>query len=366
MAKEIKILLTGGHAATTGLAVIEEIKKRYPSAEISWVGSKYAVSGSGALTLEYKIYPSIGVKFYEINAGKLQTKFTRYTILHFLKIPIGFFQGLYLILKIKPKVIFSLGGFASFPIVFWGSAFNIPVIIHEQTVAAGRASIFSSFIVNKIALARVESAKYFPRWKVIVTGNPLMPNILSVKPITLRAIGPTGRRPFNLLVVGGSRGSEFINEEIIKIVSELSKKYKIIHITGERNFDKYKNHKTLNYQPISFVDPREMYKYYQKADIIIARSGANTVSEVLYIKRPTIFIPLPRTYANEQFKNAKYAENFGIAKVMREEEVTSKSLLSAINEMSQNYSKFIANVSNNESPDVNASQKVVDIIAKYL
>jgi len=357
---EQNILLTGGHAATTGLAVIEEIKKKFPEAEISWIGSKSVVSGSNATSVEYKIYPSLGVKFYALTAGKLQTKFTRYTIPYLLMIPIGFIQAFFLLLKIKPKVILSFGGFSSFPVIFWGFIFGIPVVLHEQTVEAGRAAIASAFFARKIALGRRESQKYFPKQKTVITGNPISQGILSVKP--KMTLGNTK----TILVMGGSRGSEFINEEIFKIIPKLLTKYKIIHITGERDFEKYKNYQNKNYQVVSFVDPREMPAYYKEADLVIARSGANTVSEILYLKLPTIFIPLPRTFMNEQYKNAKYAEEFGVAKIMLETEVNPKSLLEKVDEIFTNWQKLVSGMLPKPSPDINASQKVTNLIEEYI
>lgn len=354
------ILLTGGHAATTGIAVIEEIKKRFPEVKISWIGSKFVVSGSRATSIEYKIYPSLGVRFYSLIAGKLQTKFTRYTIPLLFMIPIGFIHAFLLLLKIKPRVILSFGGFSSFPVIFWGFIFGVPVILHEQTVAAGRAAIVSSYFAQKIALGRSESQKYFPKEKSVVTGNPLSKEILSVKPkSTLGKIK-------TILIMGGSRGSEFINEEIIKIVPRLLTKYNIVHITGERDFGKYKGYQTENYQIVSFVDPREMFAYYRRADLVIARSGANTVSEILYTKVPAIFIPLPRTFMDEQYKNAKYAEESGIAKVMTENEVSSGDLFKAINEVFANWQNIVNGALTKPSPDINASSKVVDIIEGYI
>jgi len=357
---EQNILLTGGHAATTGLAVIEEIKKRFPEAKISWIGSKSVISGSGATSIEYKIYPSLGVKFFALTAGKLQTKFTRYTIPLLLMIPVGFIQAFSLLLKIKPRVILSFGGFSSFPVIFWGFLFGIPVILHEQTVAAGRAAIASSYFVKKIALGRDESQKYFPKGKTVVTGNPLSEGILSIKPKI--ALNNTK----TILVMGGSRGSEFINEEIFRIIPKLLAKYKIIHITGERDFEKYKNYQNKNYQVISFVDPREMPEYYKKADLIIARSGANTVSEILYLKIPTIFIPLPRTFMNEQYKNAKYAEEFGIARVMPETEVNPESLLSEVEKIFSGWKNIVSSIEKKQSPDTGAAKRVTDIIEEYI
>ena len=148
--EEIKIVLTGGHAATPGLAVIQKLKDLYKKENllIYWIGSKKAVEGSSASTLEYRIFPSMGVNFVGLTAGKIQTKLTKHTIPSLLKIPIGFIQSFFSLLKIKPKVIISFGGYASFPVVFWGWVFRVPVILHEQTSVVGRASFISAFFLN--------------------------------------------------------------------------------------------------------------------------------------------------------------------------------------------------------------------------
>ncbi len=358
----IRILLTGGHGATVGIAVVEALRKLVePSKiDISWIGTKRAKEGSEATTLEYKIYSNIGVEIYPIEAGKLQTKFTRYTILSMLKIPLGFVQALVALSKVRPQVVLSLGGFASFPVVFWAWFFRIPVILHEQTVVAGRASMTSAFFSRKIALARAQSQKFFPKDKTVVTGNPVMSSILSVSPISIP------HSPSTILVMGGSRGSQFINDEIIKIMPELVNKFKIIHITGESDYEKYKNLSNKNYEVLSFVDPREIYKYYEKADLIISRSGANTVSEILATKRPAILVPLPRTFMGEQVKNAEYAKDFGLAKVMLETEVNSESLKSAIDTMFNNWQNIVSRVNQKDNPDKNAAEKVANLLLNYV
>ena len=368
-----RILLTGGHGATVGIAVVEALRKLVePSKiDISWIGTKRAKEGSDATTLEYKIYSNIGVKIYPIEAGKLQTKFTRYTILSMLKIPLGFVQALIALSKIRPQVVLSLGGFASFPVVFWAWFFRIPVILHEQTVVAGRASMASAFFSRKIALARAQSQKFFPKDKTVVTGNPVMSSILSVHPTSPSGLRGAGRSTITILVVGGSRGSRFINGEIVKIMPELVNKNgalhaKIIHITGESDYEKYKGLSNKNYEVLSFVDPREMYKYYEKADLIISRSGANTVSEILITKRPAILIPLPRTFMGEQVKNAEYAKDFGLAKVMLETEVNSESLKSAIYTMFNDWQNIVSRVKQKDSPDKNAAEKVANLLLNYV
>lgn len=358
--KELRIVLTGGHAASPGIAVSEELKLRYPKARLYWIGSKYAVPGSRATTLEYKIFPEIGVKFYSLIAGKLQTKFTLYTIPLILGIPLSFVQALLFVVKLKPRVLVSFGGFSSFPVIFWGWIFRIPVILHEQTVAAGRANLVSAFLASKIALSRSESISLFSRGKSVVTGNPLLSEMLAVS--SKKKLGAVK----TILVVGGSRGSEFINEEIYKIIPELVKKYRVTHITGERDYGKYKDASTDRYKVLAFVDPREMPRYYEESDLIIGRSGASTVSEILYIKRPAILIPLPRTFMDEQHKNAKYAENFGLARVLLETEVSSALIMRTVDEMFCDWQKIIDRVLKKQSPDSMASQKIVDLIGKCI
>ena len=114
------------------------------------------------------------------------------------------------------------------------------------------------------------------------------------------------------------------------------------------------------------VNPGKMAEIYNEADIIISRSGANSVSEILYVKRPAILIPLPRTFMNEQGKNADYAKEFGIAKVLTESEATPKRVEIVIGEIKNNWSEIIGRVKNKKSPDINASTKLASILANYI
>jgi UDP-N-acetylglucosamine--N-acetylmuramyl-(pentapeptide) pyrophosphoryl-undecaprenol N-acetylglucosamine transferase len=364
-----KILLTGGHAATTGIAVVEEIRKteKLKNAEIYWVGSQTAIEGSKISTIESQIFPKIGVKFIPIVAGKIQTKFTPHTIPSILKIPVGLLQALWFLFKIQPNIVLSFGGYSSFPVVFWSWVFRIPVILHEQTVAAGRASISSAFFATKIALARSESQKYFPINKSIITGNPLMANILDVKPKEIPSKSPT------ILVIGGSRGSNFINELIVDIAKPLLSRFTLIHLTGEVDFGKVEKFKEglsadlkKNYITYLSINPLEIGDYYSRADLIISRSGANSVSEILYARRPAILIPLPRTFMGEQVKNARYAESFGFSRVFLEKEATPIAIVEEINRLIDNWQEIMAKAAKKTNPDINASKKVVSLINEYI
>ena len=364
----LRIVLTGGHAGTTGIAVISEIRKieKLKNAEIFWIGSGTAIEGKKVDTLESNALPKLNVNFYPITAGKLQTKFSVYTIPALLKIPIGFVQAFFALLTIKPKVILSFGGFASFPVVFWAKILGIPVIIHEQTVAVGRAFKASIPFAERILLSREESGKYINKSSAEVVGNPLMPGILSLKQKSDLSKTPT------LLVIGGSRGSNFLNELMLKIAESLLSSFNIIHITGEADFEAQLEFKeSLNephkdkYAIYKKVDPQNMKDLYQHADLAVSRAGANTVSELIYAKKPTIFIPLPRTYMDEQVKNAEYAVRLGLGVCLTEQEAMPARVIEEINKLIKNWKTIYGKLKNLESPDIDASKKIANIVSEY-
>ncbi|MBI4153582.1 UDP-N-acetylglucosamine--N-acetylmuramyl-(pentapeptide) pyrophosphoryl-undecaprenol N-acetylglucosamine transferase [Candidatus Woesebacteria bacterium] len=365
--KKTEIVLTGGHAGTTALAVVKEIKRRKPSWKIFWIGAAFAIEGKNIPTLESRVFPKMGVIFKPIFTGRLQRKFTFWTIPSLLKIPFGFIHALALLVAIKPKVILSFGGFAAFPVVVVGALLGIPVIIHEQTVVVGRANKFSAPFAKKIALAREESLKFFPKDKCVVVGNPILPEMEKILP--KREIST----PPEILVTGGSRGSTTINSLVGEILEELLSKYKLIHHTGEIDFFKFKKRKSglaggvkERYEVYSHIPASLMPGILEKVDILVARAGANTVSEAVAAKKPSILIPLPFSYMDEQTGNADFAEKFGVAKVIPQEGITGQRLLKEINEMQVGWLRLSAKVKGKVSPDIGAALRLVSLIEEYI
>ena len=362
--KTEKIVLTGGHAGSTALAVIKEIKRRRKGKkEVYWIGLKKALRKKEAATFEYNVFPQTGVKFYSIISGKIQRKFILESIISLFKIPFSLFQALFLLLKIKPSVILSFGGFPAFPVVVGGWILRIPVIIHEQTSVAGLANRWSSPFASIIALAREESKRYFPESKCIVVGNPVLKEYFGLKnkdPLS---------KPKTILITGGSRGAEIINNLIGQILENLLQKYNIIHQTGLNQEKKFKDYKEQmpedlrkGYQVFSFVFPDKWYRQYGKADIIISRAGANSVSEIIAAKRPAIFIPIPWTYLSEQTENAKYSQKFGFTRLLEQESLTSNTLMAEIDSVAGIWPSLVKKANQKESPDLNAAEKLVDLL----
>jgi UDP-N-acetylglucosamine--N-acetylmuramyl-(pentapeptide) pyrophosphoryl-undecaprenol N-acetylglucosamine transferase len=357
-----KIVLTGGHAATTALATVEELIRR-GSWDIYWIGAKTAIEGKNVPTLESEIFPKVGIRSYKIVSGRIQRKLTFWTLPSLVKIPFGFVHAIFLLLKIRPKIILSFGGFASFPVVVVGFCLGIPIVIHEQTSAAGRANKLSARFAKKIALARESSIKHFPSSKCKVVGNPLLTQITEIEPKD--KIG----KPPTVFITGGSRGSQTINTFVLNALEKLLKDYIVIHQTGYLDYKKIKKLRESlpddlkeRYEVYSVLDPLDIDGVYRRADIVVARAGANTVAEIIATKRPSVLIPIPWSYENEQVKNAEFAEKFGLVTILNQETLSGSALYDAIKDVEEGWKNIVKSVRGKKSPDINASKKLVNLL----
>jgi UDP-N-acetylglucosamine--N-acetylmuramyl-(pentapeptide) pyrophosphoryl-undecaprenol N-acetylglucosamine transferase len=332
-----KIVITGGHL-TPALAVIHELKKQ-GNWDIYYFGRKYSLEGEKVLSVESTLIPQLEVNFIPIIAGRLQRQFTRYTIFSLIKVPVGFFQTLFYLLKIKPDIICSFGGYVSVPAVISGWLLRIPILTHEQTIVFGLSSKINSFFANKIAISFPESLKFFPPQKVLVTGNPIREEALYVKKMPNFSIGKSSNYPI-IYITGGNQGSRTINDAVFQILPELLKKYYIIHQSGDLDYEHLKSKTSLidpkllkNYFLTPYVGPENIGWILKNADLIISRAGANTVSEIAALGKPVIFIPIPWTYQDEQTKNALMLHKIGLAEIILQKDLSGASLGNMIEKM---------------------------------
>ena len=366
--KNKKILLTGGHAATTALSTIEELKACLPAGwDLVWIGSNKAMEGKSTRSLESRVFEKVGVKSYSIISGRLQRKFTFWTIPSLIKIPFGLLNALFLILKIRPKVVVSFGGYAAVPVVVVSWLLRIPVVIHEQTAAIGLANKLSQPFAKKVCLARKESEIYFNSKKTVLTGNPVMSQIAEIEAKEKPGNPPT------IFITLGSRSSRNINKVVDEILDRLLESYKVIHITGETDFSKFKERKnylkgehSARYKVYSGVDPTQIDGMYKEADIVVARAGANTVSEIIVTRRPALLIPIPWSYLDEQKKNALVAQKIGIARILEQEKLSGGKMLSEINVLIENWQSMVNKAKDSDVLDREASQRLVEQIVAYV
>lgn len=338
----MKILIAGGHLSPA-IAVIEELKKKH---EVVYVGRKYAMEGDNALSLEYQTVPGLGIKFEEINPGRLQRYFTRHTIPSLMRLPRGYKEAFHVIKRIKPDIVLGFGGYVQLPIIIGASLLRIPVVIHEQTFEAGLSNKLSSKFAKFICVSHKSSLKFFPKNKTIITGNPVRADILQSEG---KIKQPSGSDPL-IYITGGSLGSHFINELVLEQFEVLLDKCRIIHQSGDakkfNDFEKLSKKKEElgklgeKYLVFKFLDPSEVGFIMKNADLVVSRGGANTITELYILGKPSLVIPLPFGDSKEQIKNAKFLKESGLAEVLDQKNLDASSFLDRINDMIKNINKY--------------------------
>lgn len=359
----MKTVIIGGHL-TPALSVIEEIGR---SADILYIGRKYAIEGDKAVSLEYETITKKGIKFAEIKTGRLQRKLTSRTLLSLTKIPIGLLKSFLLLRNFAPDVVVGFGGYVSFPVIITAYFLRIPVVIHEQTLEAGATNRLLARFADKVCISFSSSSKYFPKEKVVLSGNPIRRSILHPEQ---KADLPEG---FPIIyVTGGSAGSHFINHLVSVSLTKILDKYTLVHQTGDssefRDFDKLSilkeglnNNKRERYIVSKFILPEQVGSIIRQASLVVSRSGANTISELIVLEKPAYLIPLPISQKDEQLKNALFLKQLGLAAIGDQGSLTPEIFLREINKMMQNLSSYKIKSGKTHYPK-NAAKKIVEVI----
>lgn len=360
----MKVILTGGHLSPA-FSVIELFKKE----EVLLVGRKNALEGDNALSLEYKMAKSLSIPFAEITAGRLQRKFTRYTIISLLKFPIGFIQSIKILRDFKPDVVLGFGGYVSLPIIFGAKILGISIVIHEQTLEAGFSNKLASFFADKICISWESSKNFFPIAKTILTGNPIRSEILNIKPRVKDQI-----KKFPLIyITGGSLGSHAINLLVEHSLKNLLEKFEVIHQTGDsRRFEDFERLSKLResfsedlrkrYMLKKFLSAGELSQVLDSSDLVISRAGIGTVTELIYLNKPSILIPLLVSQRNEQVKNSLFAKSVGIAEFLNQYKTSADLFLQKIEFMIQNLDKYRVSSSTNDLIIKDAASRIREVV----
>jgi UDP-N-acetylglucosamine--N-acetylmuramyl-(pentapeptide) pyrophosphoryl-undecaprenol N-acetylglucosamine transferase len=364
----MKLLITGGHV-TPALAVIDELKKEKKDVEVIFVGRKYVSDKKEAESMEYKEVVSRGIPFINLTTGRLTRVVSVQSLKHLLKVPIGLFNSLQILLKNKPDIILSFGGYLALPVAFMGYLLRIPVYTHEQTIHPGLANKLIAKVAKKVFISFDDSKQFFQIDKVILTGNPIREQVKKTieKPFELSKDRPV------IYITGGSLGSHSINVHIETILKELLRKYTVIHQVG--NVEEFKDFERLQklrenlhsalknqYFVKEHVSSNEIGYILSKADIVIGRSGANTFSELFALKIPAIFIPLPWSAHGEQQKQAELFKKWNVGEIFDQDEKSSE-LLSLITHMIDHLHEYKNNFSKISSTyPHNAAQTIIQTI----
>lgn len=374
-AKKVLVVAGGGGHFAAALSVIEVLPK---SIDVVLVGRKHVFEGDSALSLEYLTAQKRNIPFIPLITARVQRKFTRHTLLSLTKLPIGFGQALAILLKEKPDIIVSFGGYVAVPIVLVARTLNIPILLHEQTLGAGVSNKIAAGFAEKICISWQNSARFFSKEKTILTGNPIriFPTITSFAQKIIAEVEKE-KKPL-LYITGGSGGSHIINSVVGGCIEKLLEKFFVVHQTGDakeyRDFEQLTRLKESlpaglrnRYQIARFIDEADVLPLLKIATIAVSRSGINTISELLYCKTSSLFIPLPYAGRGEQKENALFFTSFGFGELLEQRDLNPTSLYAKIIDMYDNRALYKENAK--KTGDIiprDAAEKIKKIILDVL
>lgn len=326
MTRNVKILFagggTGGHLYS-GIAIAREAQRIAPACEIVFVGTEQGI--------ESKVLPREGYRLIAIKVSGIKGRGLVRSAIGALKVPGALFASLSLLRRENPGAVVGIGGYASGPTVFAAALAGYPTAIVEQNVIPGFTNRMLSRVVRRIYAPMQEAVARFPNAKKIhVTGNPIRRAV--VDEAIAKATTPSGS--FKLLVFGGSLGAKKINDAMIAalpLLKNLPGGISITHQTGEKDFEATKAayEKELAGSAVVFdVRPflHDMGAQYARADLVVCRAGASTVSEVMAIGKAAVLVPYPHAIYNHQELNARALEARGAARWILDADLSGERL----------------------------------------
>ncbi len=355
---------TGGHIYP-GVAIAKKIKEKNKNAEVLFIGSKNG--------LEKDLVPKEGFKIKFIEVEGLNKKISLKTFSSIKKVFKGYSQARKIIKDFKPDVVIGTGGYVCGPVVLAASRRNIPTIIHEQNAIPGMTNKILSKFCGKIAITFKESEKFFPKDKVIYTGNPIRNQILKAdKKLSREKLG-FSKEKLLVLAVGGSRGAKNLNNAVLNIIPEIKKNnMQLLFITGELGYNdiikeasnrKYDLDSNVKIIPYLY----EMENALAACDIIVSRAGATILSEVTALAIPAVLIPSPYVANNHQELNADALVKEGAAIKLKEEDLKGSLLSEKLFSLGSNNSDLEKmRRASKRIGILDASDKIYDIIGNLI
>ena len=317
-----RILFTGGGTAghvIVNLALIPYyLNQGY---EIDYIGSHNGI--------EKKLIQGIeGVTYHGISTGKLRRYISKENVKDPFKVLKGMFEAFQILGKRKPKVIFSKGGFVSVPVVVAAKLRGVPTVIHESDVTPGLANKLSIPFAKKVLATFPETVHYLPENKREYVGAVIRDELFTgSKEAGLKWAGLSDHKPV-LLIMGGSAGSQKINETLRASLPDLLPSFQIIHICGEGKTDD--SHQEEGYAQFEYVHDG-LKDLFAASDFVLSRAGSNAIFEFLALRMPMLLIPLSKQASRgDQIVNAKSFKEKKYARVLQEEDLTEEKLVEEI------------------------------------
>ena len=345
---------TGGHIFPA-IAIADELKRRLPDAEILFVGAKDR--------MEMQKVPQAGYPIEGLWISGLQRKLSWQNLLFPLKFISSLLKSRSIIKRFKPDAVIGTGGFASGAVVKVAGQMGIPTFIQEQNSYAGITNKMLAKNAHKICVAYDAMEQFFPKEKIVKTGNPIRDGLLNIAEYRSEGLSyfHLDSQRKTLLVLGGSLGARRINqliEQQLPLCEQLG--VQVLWQCGKLYYEEYKKYNSEQVRVLAFIDRMELA--YAAADVIISRAGASSVSELCVVGKPVIFIPSPNVAEDHQTKNARAIADKQAAILLRESELNEQ--------FANTFSKLIADEAQQEALSAhikalaqpNATKDIVNLI----
>ncbi len=317
---------TGGHIYPA-LAIINKFKEKVKDLDILYIGTHNR--------MEKDLIPKRGIKYEELEIYGFSKSDIILDIKNIGCIRRAIKKCLNIMKEFKPDIVLGIGGYVTFPVIIAAHRLGIKTFLHEQNSLPGKTNLFLQRYVDLVGVSFKESASYFKKCKgdVFFSGNPCGENALNLEPMPKKNLGLDEKKKL-IVVVAGSLGSATVNSKMQEFLMNSAKKeYEVLYITGKAHYDEFVKDKEFpkNVKVIPYLD--NLAALLKNTDLLITRAGASTMSEVLSLSLPAIFIPSPFVANNHQYYNALEIKNNDAGELIEEKELTSEKLDNMINKV---------------------------------
>jgi UDP-N-acetylglucosamine--N-acetylmuramyl-(pentapeptide) pyrophosphoryl-undecaprenol N-acetylglucosamine transferase len=316
---------TGGHLFP-GVAIAEEFRRRNGADNVLFIGTNRG--------LEARMLPEIGFALETLEVEGIKGRGIARSLAALMKIPGSLIRSRRIIRGFEPDVVIGVGGYASGPAVLAARLMGVPTAIAEQNAIPGETNRILGRFADRIFVSFPETARWFRKDRVRVTGNPIRAAIAAANRLERKP-----GEPFGLLIFGGSQGAHRINLAVLEALphlGDLKETIRITHQTGKDDLEMVKRRysdQAVEAQVLPFIT--DMAAAYGKADLLVCRAGATSIAEITASGKAAVFIPFPFAVNDHQTKNAELLVNRGAAAMIPERDLTGEALAGVIRRLAQ-------------------------------
>ena len=348
---------TGGHIYPA-IAIINKIKEEEPKSDILYIGTSDR--------MEKDLIPQLGINYQEITVSGLKRKLTFENVKVLYQFLKARHQCKKIIKDFNPDIVIGAGGYVTGPVIWAAKKLGKKTFIHEQNSVVGLSNKYLTKYADKIGVSFQSTMSSFPKEKVVLTGNPCSEKALNMKKANKEEYGLDKNKKL-VLIVMGSLGSTTVNDKIVSFLNSFKgKDYEVLFITGNSYYEKVKKIRVpenVKIEPFIYELPALM----KSTDLMITRAGASTMSEILVLNIPSIFIPSPYVTNNHQYKNAMDLVNKNAGLILEEKDLTKDNLINLIDKTLSNKEQY-NNIKNNlkELGIKDSSSRIYEVLKEMI